>query len=140
MNLTVRQETTTDHAEVYDLNKAAFEQDTEAKLVEALRKSEAFIPELSIVAVLEGKIVGHILFTRIKIRDDMGNTYDSLALAPIAVTPVLQKQGIGGQMIRSGLAKAREFVYQLVIVLGHENYYPKFGFVPGGEVEYKSAL
>jgi predicted N-acetyltransferase YhbS len=130
MKLEIRQETAADFAAVYKLNKAAFEQDLEAKLVEDLRTGEAFIPELSLVAAIDGKIVGHILFTKITIRDETGHQADSLALAPMAVMPGFQNKGIGGQLINKGLQKARELGHKSVIVVGHENYYPKFGFVP----------
>jgi putative acetyltransferase len=70
MNLEIRQESPTDYKKVYALNKAAFEQELEAKLVDALRKSSTFIPGLSIVATIDGEIAGHILFTKIKIRNE----------------------------------------------------------------------
>lgn len=75
-------------------------------------------------------MLGHILFTKIMIRDEYGRGHDSLALAPMAVRPDFQKQGIGTQLIRHGLAKAKALGHRSVIVLGHEHYYPKFGFVP----------
>lgn len=134
----IRQEAPADYAGVYALNQAAFEQDLEAKLVEALRKSQAFIPELSIVAAMDEKIVGHILFTKIKIRDEAGRQYDSLALAPMAVRPDLQHKGIGRQLIQKGLDRARELGHQSVLVVGHESYYPKFGFVPARKWHIKA--
>jgi predicted N-acetyltransferase YhbS len=82
------------------------------------------------VATIENKIVGHILFSRIVIIDNNQNEFESLALAPIAVRPEYQKKGIGGQLIKSGIDKARELKFKSIIVLGHEHYYPKFGFVP----------
>ena len=130
MELVIRQESEADFAEVYELNKISFEHDTEAKLVDLLRKSNSFIPELSLVALVGNRVVGHILFTKIIIKDDKGGENYSLALAPMSVTPHLQKQGIGGQLITHGLNKAKELGYTSVIVLGHEKYYPKFGFVP----------
>lgn len=130
MEIIIRQESKSDFSAVYNLIKSAFGQENESKLVEDLRKSMAFIPELSIVATFDSKIVGYILFTRIIIKDeaDIGNS--SLALAPLAVDPILQRQGIGGQLIRYGLKKAKELGHSSVIVLGHEHYYPKFGFEP----------
>lgn len=138
MKVEIRQETEADFSDVYRLNLSAFEQDTEARLVALLRSSDAFIPSLSLVAAADNEIVGHILFTKIKIRDDKGNECDSLALAPMAVKPTLQKQGIGGQLVRYGLAKARELGHESVIVVGHEHYYPKFGFVPAGKWSIKA--
>jgi len=130
MKLVIRKESEADFARVYELNRISFNEETEAKLVDLLRKSNAFIPDLSLVALIDNTVVGHILFTKIIIKDDQGNENDSLALAPMAVLPVHQKQGIGGQLILQGLSKARELGHKSVIVLGHEHYYPKFGFVP----------
>ena len=130
MEITIRKEIAKDYSDVYAINKQAFEEEEEAKLVDKLRSSIAFIPELSLVATIDNNIVGHILFTKIKIIDDKGNENESLALAPMAVSPNYQKTGIGGQLIRNGLDKAREMNFKSVIVLGHDKYYPKFGFEP----------
>ena len=86
----IRQEQPADHQAVYELNKAAFGREGEAKLVELLRASDAFIPELSLVAVAGEEVVGHILFTKINITDENGRSFDSLALAPMAVEPARQ--------------------------------------------------
>lgn len=138
MSIEIRVELEKDHEDVFSLNKAAFEQENEARLVALLRKSEAFIPEFSLVATIEGRILGHILFTRILIRNENGKAFESLALAPMAVLPGHQKQGIGGKLIRAGLQKARELGYRSVIVLGHEDYYPKFGFEPAAKWNVKA--
>jgi predicted N-acetyltransferase YhbS len=138
MSTIIREEVRADFPYVFELNKSAFGQDGEARLVETLRNSDAFIPPLSLVAVRNQEIIGHILFTRIKIRNESGTTHDSLALAPMAVKPALQKQGIGSLLIRHGLSKARELGYQSVIVLGHDHYYPKFGFAQADKWDIKS--
>lgn len=138
MEAKIRQETTEDRSAVYEINSIAFGQENEAKLVDLLRKSDAFIPALSLVAILDHKIVGHILFTKIKIIDNDHKEFDSLALAPMAVRPEYQQKGIGGQLIKTGLDKARELKYKSVIVLGHEHYYPKFGFVPADKWRIKA--
>lgn len=130
MNVFIRQEIKRDFSEVFELNSKAFAQDNEARLVNLLRNSDAFIPELSLVAIAGNKIVGHILFTKISIVDASKNRQSSLALAPMGVLPEFQKQGVGGQLIRYGLSKARELGHSSVIVVGHEHYYPKFGFLP----------
>src|SRR5690554_4728848 len=100
--ITIRQETKGDFKEVFEVNHIAFGQDNEAKLVDALRNNPTvFVPELSLVATdNNNKIVGHILFTKINIKNDKGNINESLGLAPMAVKPELQKSGIGGQLIR----------------------------------------
>lgn len=135
----IRQEKKDDFNEVFEINHIAFRQDGEAKLVDALRNNaKVFVPELSIVAVDNNKIVGHILFTKINIKDDIGNLNESLALAPMAVRPEFQKKGIGGQLINVGLNKARELNFKSVIVLGHEHYYPKFGFKPADNWNIKA--
>jgi putative acetyltransferase len=130
MNVVIRQETDSDFAAVIDVNRQAFGRDDEARLVERLRKSRTFIQELSLVADLNRQIVGHILFTKIVIRSGDGNEYPSLALAPMAVLPRCQKQGIGGKLVQHGLKRAIELGHRSVIVLGHEQYYPAFGFEP----------
>jgi putative acetyltransferase len=130
MLIEIRQEIPSDIPAVYEVNQSAFGQDNEARLVDLLRKSNAYIPELSLVATADNQIAGHILFTKIKIVNEKGTEFDSLALAPLAVRKDLQNKGIGGQLIRYGLNKAKELGHRSVIVLGHAHYYPKFGFVP----------
>lgn len=90
-----------------------------------LRNSKNFIPELSLVAIEDNKIVGYILFTKVKIGD-----YEEIALAPLAVLPEFQKKGIGGSLIKKGHEIAKKLGYHYSIVLGSEKYYPKFGYVP----------
>lgn len=138
MTVKIRREIKEDTKAVFEINTLAFGQDSEARLVEMLRVSDAFVPELSLVATLDHKIVGHILFTKIIITDENQSAVESLALAPMAVIPEYQKKGIGGELIKSGLAKAKELGYRSVIVLGHEKYYPKFGFVPASRWNIKA--
>ena len=126
----IRQESQKDYEEVYRVVKTAFKMaehsdGNEQDLVVALRNSDSFIPELSLIAVKEDKIIGYILFTKIKI----GN-YEELALAPLAVLPEYQKQGIGSMLIEQGHKIAKKLGYHYSIVLGSENYYPKFGYIP----------
>lgn len=130
MNLTIRQENKADYKKIYELNLLAFEEKEEAVLVDLLRENDEFIPQLSLVALLNDEIIGHILFTKIKIIDDNGNENESLALAPMAVLPKYQKKGIGRKLINKGFDIATKLKFKSVIVLGHEHYYPKFGFVP----------
>lgn len=128
--LEIRKETKKDYEEVYNLIKISFKtakhsEGNEQDLVEALRKSKNFVPELSLVAVKENKIVGYILFTKIKIGE-----YEELALAPLCVLPEYQKQGIGRKLIEEGHKIAKKLGYHFSVVLGSKNYYPKMGYVP----------
>jgi putative acetyltransferase len=127
--ITIRPESLADHEAVYTINREAFGAEGEARLVEALRRSPAFIPELSLVAFEGSKAVGHILFTPIVVRS-AERSHDALALAPMAVLPAYQKQGIGSALVRRGLDDARALGHTVVIVVGHPEYYPRFGFVP----------
>lgn len=128
MNIIVRKEEEKDYSKVYNVNKLAFKQENESKLIEKIRKGKNFVPELSIVAEVDNQIVGHILFSKIKIVGD--SVYESLALAPMAVIPEFQKQGIGSLLIRKGIETAKKLGFDSIIVLGHKEYYPKFGFQP----------
>lgn len=129
-NIAIRTETPADHPAVYQVNKLAFEgREAEPRLVEAIRRSPEFIPELSLVAVSEDQIIGHILFSRVTLQTRDGDI-PILALAPLAVLPDYQNQGIGSQLTRRGLEVCRKLDFGAVSVLGHPDYYPRFGFVP----------
>lgn len=134
MNLIIRQEKVADYKRVESVVEKAFKNaeysdHREQFLVANLRKSEAFIPELSLVAELVGEIVGHIMFTKLPIKSEE-KVHKSLALAPVSVLPEHQNKGIGSDLINKGLKIAKELGFKSVIVLGHEKYYPKFGFKP----------
>jgi putative acetyltransferase len=128
MNIIITPENSKHFKEVYQLHKIAFSNENEAELVSNLRSSDTFIPGLSIVAIMNNKVVGHILFTKIKIVNKNNDEIESLALAPLSVLPQFQGTGIGGQLITTGLNCAKELGFRSIIVLGHRNYYPKFGF------------
>lgn len=126
----IRKETAADYQAVYAVVKHAFARaehadGTEQDLVNALRKGEAFIPELSLVAEVDGKVVGHILFTKATV-----NGKPVLALAPLSVLPDYQRQGIGKALIQEGHRIAKELGYTHSIVLGSEKYYPQTGYSP----------
>lgn len=128
----LRQEKEKDYPEVFKVVEQAFKNaeysdHQEHFLVERLRKSCAFIPELSIVAEIDNKIVGHILFTKILVKNN-SEIFESLALAPVSVIPEYQGKGIGGQLIHYGHQVAKKLGHSSVILIGHENYYPKFGY------------
>ena len=115
----------------------AFKQENESFLIETLRKTKNFIAELSLVAEVESKIIGHILFYPIVIISD-DREHIALALAPMSVHPSYQRQGIGKKLVVEGLKLAKEKGYSLVIVLGHPEYYPKFGFEKAGKFGTKA--
>ena len=128
----LRQETPTDYHVVHELVQKAFASEIhsdhrEHLLVENLRKSEHFIPELSIVATIDNLVVGYILLSKIKIVNPK-QTFNSLALAPVAVLPEYQKNGIGRALINYAHEKAKQLNYSSIILLGHKDYYPKFGY------------
>jgi len=132
--ITIRKEESFDHNWVIKLTEKAFEtlgisDHNEGKLVDKLRKAPTFVEELSLVAELNGAVVGHILFTPIII-DNGEQQFQSLVLAPVSVLPEFQKLGIGGQLIRAGHQKAKELGFQSVILIGHSEYYPRFGYKP----------
>ena len=129
INVVIRQETPADFPAVYSVNTSAFNRNEEATLVDRLRGSKSFIPQLSLVATIDNKVVGYILFTRVNIIGN-GHNEEGLALAPVAVFPEWQRKGIGSKLVNSGIEAAKKLEYKSVVVLGHEQYYPRFGFKP----------
>lgn len=125
--INIRKEKQSDYYQVFEIHQKAFGQKDESRIVENIRKSKEFVPELSLVAEIENNIVGHILFSKISISGKSKNK-ETLSLAPMAVLPEWQRKGIGEQLIRAGFQKALELGFDSVIVLGHPEYYPKFGF------------
>lgn len=131
--MNIRKEEKKDYKKVFSLIENAFKHEIytdhkEQYLVERLRKSASFIPELSLVAEIDEEIVGYILLTKIKIINDTLHSSESLALAPVAVLKRFQGNGIGGQLILEAHRKSKELGFKSVILLGHEKYYPKFGY------------
>jgi putative acetyltransferase len=123
--LVLRSERAGDIVAIREVDTVAFGQPNEARLVDELRNSEAFISELSIVAVAADCIVGHILITKAHIGCD-----DILALAPVAVLPEMQGKGVGSQLIREAIARAEKMEkFPAIVLLGHADYYPRFGFL-----------
>lgn len=138
----IRTETPDDYDGVIELTEKAFEtleisDHNEGRLVDKLRKAPAFIEELSLVAELDGQLVGHILFTPLQIKN-VQNSFTSLVLAPVSVLPEFQKQGIGGELILAGHQKAVELGFQSVILIGHPEYYPRFGYRPASTCGIKT--
>jgi putative acetyltransferase len=127
MNLSIRPETNADHKAIRHVNRLAFGQDDEARLVDALRDGGYL--RVSLVAERAGQVVGHILFSDLPILTEAG-TVPALALAPMAVLPGFQRRGIGSDLVRSGLDECRRRGHQIVVVVGHPHFYPRFGFSP----------
>ncbi len=126
MTIRTRFEQASDKNQIYTVNERAFGQPDEADLVDRLRAAGRVV--LSLVAEKEDKIVGHILFTAAEIVGD-DHTHPAIALAPVAVAPEHQRKGLGGRLIEQGLAELTRGGYHRVIVLGHADYYPRFGFL-----------
>ncbi|MBO1305580.1 N-acetyltransferase [Enterococcus sp. 669A] len=132
--IVIRQETQNDYDEVYKLIAEAFAttehaDGNEQYLVVDLRKGDGFIPELSLVAKIDGELAGHILFTKAMVGID-----EVVVLAPLSVTPNCQKQGVGTALIAEGHRIAKELGYQYSLVLGSELYYPKAGHIPAEQL------
>lgn len=137
MNILIRQETQKDYRFSETVVEKAFKNEEhsdhrEQFLVSKLRKSGVFVPELCLVAEINGEIVGHIMLTKLLIKDDE-KKYESLALAPVSVLPEYQNEGIGSKLILQGLKNSKEMGFKSVIVLGHDKYYPRFGFMPASK-------
>jgi len=134
--LIIRPERENDTLKIREVNDSAFGQKNEGILIERLRQTENFIPELSLVAELNDEIIGHILFYPVIIRSPTSK-FRSISLGPMAVSPEYQRQGIGSQMVKEGLETAKTLGHKSVIVVGHPEYYPRFGFKPASQWKIK---
>ena len=126
-SVAVREEHPGDRLEVRRVNEAAFGRSDEANLIDGLRQEGAVL--LSVVAELDNQIIGHILFSRMSVETAQG-LIAAVALAPMAVLPEHQCRQVGSQLVRRGLGELRNRGERIVIVLGHKEYYPRFGFTP----------
>jgi len=122
----IRPEEPGDIRAIHQVNRQAFETAVEASLVDALRRQAQ--PLISLVAVVDDEVAGHILFSPVTLSSDPGARI--MGLAPMAVVPAKQRQGIGTALVRAGLEECRRLSFEAVIVLGHADYYPRFGFGP----------
>lgn len=132
MDINVRTEKESDVDTIRKVTKIAFmgaqkSDGDEHNLVSRVRKSESFVPELSLVAESGGKVIGHVLFSKVKIKGN-DEECEALVLAPVSVLPEFQRQGAGSAMIKEGLAKAKKLKHSAVFVLGSPKYYERFGF------------
>jgi putative acetyltransferase len=130
MGLRIRPEVPADFGAVADVVTAAFGQPQEATLIDLIRRSPNYIPELALVAEKDGEIVGQALFSYIALNGE--TPAQVLGLAPMAVAPAHQRSGIGSALIEEGLLVADQRREPMVVVLGHPDYYPRFGFEPAG--------
>ena len=124
----IRPEEAGDVAAIHAVHASAFPTDAEARLVDALRAAGRL--SVSLVATDSGRIVGHVAFSPVS----LAGAASGLGLAPLAVTPDRQRQGIGGRLVRQALAVAAASGAGFVVVLGHPGYYPRFGFRAAAEV------
>jgi putative acetyltransferase len=130
----IRPETREDMKGVHALNELAFGQPLEADIVDKLRNNCDSL--LSLVATEKEKIVGHILFSPAEIEGPHG-AIKGTGLAPMAVLPGLQRQGIGTLLIKKGIEELKKLRFPFIIVLGHHEYYPRFGFERASLYEIK---
>lgn len=123
----IRAESSEDHAAIRRVIELAFGGSDEAGLVEALRRDAS--PHISLVAERDGELVGHIFFSPVSIESE-GDDFAAMGLAPLAVLPDYQNKGIGSELVRAGLEECRRIGHDVIVVLGHAHYYPRFGFMP----------
>jgi putative acetyltransferase len=133
INTAVRAERKDDYPDVRRVNEFAFGRVNEANLVEGLRSVAN--PYISLVAVRDRQIVGHIFFSPVSIESD-SCLFAALGLAPMAVLPGYQRRGIGSELVREGLKTCERLGYDLVFVVGHPDYYPRFGFKPARQLGF----
>ncbi len=132
--MNIRHEQQADFKQIYAVNEAAFERHEEAKLVNLLRDKVAGC--LSLVALESDEVVGHIMFSPVCIDGVTGKLF--YGLAPMAVLPSYQNKGIGSSLVEAGLDECRKLGGAGVFVLGHPNYYPRFGFTSSSQFNIKS--
>lgn len=132
--ITIRPEKQDDLAAIRIVNEQAFGRPAEADLVDALRRNGRVT--LSLVAEDGGRVVGHILFSPVTIESG-GGVFVGVGLAPVAVLPEFQNQGVGSLLVKHGLDRCREAGHPFAIVLGHSSYYPRFGFSPASRFGIK---
>jgi len=132
--LQILKESSADIDEIRALNVLAFPSEAEAKLVDRLRELDQ--ATVSLVAESSGRLVGHILFSDVTLPDC--RNLKILGLGPMCVAPECQRSGFGTALVKAGLEASQAMGYEAVVVLGHPDYYPKFGFRPSTEFGFKS--
>jgi putative acetyltransferase len=132
MDVVIRAERKNDYDQIQKINDAAFGRKNEGRLVASLRKTLVYNPSLSLVAEVQNKIVGHILFYPVIIQNEKEES-TVLSLGPVAVHPDFQNKGIGSQLVKKGIEAAGKSSFGATIVLGHPTFYPRFGFTPASK-------
>lgn len=130
--ITIRKTNIDDFNNIMEVEKLAFGYDKEARLVAELLSDKTAEPMLSLLAFHNGEAVGHILFTRAYLENNEEQPMMHI-LAPLAVIPTYQRQGLGGMLINAGLEVLKEMGSKLVFVLGHKEYYPRYGFLQNAQ-------
>lgn len=129
----VRGELPVDLDQIHELHRTCFPSPAEAELVDAIRASAGFIPELSLVAATaDGSVLGHVLISRVELESGEEKS-DVLALAPVAVLPAYRERGIGSTLVAGSLAMAEQRDEPFVVVLGSPRFFARFGFVPAAD-------
>ena len=125
----VRAEAPEDVKAIDVVNLSAFQGEAEARLVSAIRASDEFVPDLSLVAEINGRIVGHLLLSKVTLQHD-GTGRAVLALGPMSVVPSQSHRGIGSALIQAAISRARDMRYTAIVVAGQPEYYERFDFQP----------
>lgn len=125
--ITIRAERPSDRAAIAEVVTTAFGSPAEARLVEAIRASTNFVPELSLVAEVEGRVVGHVMVS-VVLLDDGGTQHRIANLSPLAVAPDFQRRGIGSALVRGVTARADDRGEPVVVLEGNPKFYGRFGF------------
>lgn len=128
-NIQIRETEVSDYVDIMEVERKAFGYEKEAELVSQLLEDKSGQPIISLLAFHNNEAIGHILFTKVTFE---GNANSPLMyiLAPLAVKPGFQNQGVGGMLINKGLSRLKKIDAKMVFVLGHKAYYPKYGFIP----------
>lgn len=129
----IRSEKKEDYEGIRKVNDLAFDFGNESKLIDAVRESSRFVPELSMIAITnDNMVIGHILFSIVDIETANG-IVPTIALAPMSVRPDFQGNGIGSALVMAGLSECKRLGYEHVVLIGHPDFYPRFGFKPARE-------
>lgn len=131
----IRRETLDDIPEIHELNIEAFDGPDVADMVDLLRKN--CDPFISIIAEINGQVVGYILFTPVQLVQNQREVLQGMRLAPLVVSPEIQGQGIGAILCKAGLEEMQTSGTPFVVVLGHSQYYPRFGFEPAANFDLR---